>query len=98
MLAQAKLTTDVSPKGWLFQVALAFLAAAGLGVPCLGAALSRGLGKQQVAARALLHTQVVDGLQGIQDVLAFGRRQDQLERVVACCALLDRCGMATKSG
>src|SRR2546425_944562 len=38
-------------------VALAFLAAAGLGVPCLGAALSRGLGKQQVAARALLHTQ-----------------------------------------
>jgi ATP-binding cassette, subfamily C, bacterial CydC len=65
-------------------VALAFLAAAGLGVPCLSASLSRGLGKQQVATRALLHTQVVDGLQGIQDVLAFGRRQDQLERVVAC--------------
>jgi ATP-binding cassette subfamily C protein CydC len=64
-------------------VALAFLAAAGLGVPFVAASLSRGLGKQQVAARALLHTQVVDGLQGIQDVLAFGREQGQLERMVA---------------
>src|SRR6266568_3785785 len=54
-------------------VALAFLAAAGLGVPILTLALSRGLGKQQVKARAELNTQVVDGLQGIQDVLAFGR-------------------------
>src|SRR5213082_1871636 len=45
-------------------VALAFLATAGLGVPCLSAWLSRGLGKQQVAVRAALNTQVVDGLQG----------------------------------
>src|SRR6266699_2458714 len=36
-------------------VALAFLATAGLGVPCLSAWLSRGLGKQQVAARAAPH-------------------------------------------
>ena len=65
-------------------VALAFLAAAGLGVPLLAASLSRGLGKQQVKARAELNTQVVDGLQGIQDVLAFGRSHAQLESVAAC--------------
>ncbi len=65
-------------------VALAFLATAGLGVPGLSASLSRGLGKQQVDARAELNTQVVDGLQGIQDVLAFGRSHAQLESVAAC--------------
>jgi len=65
-------------------VALAFLAAAGLGVPILTLSLSRGLGKQQVKARAELNTQVVDGLQGIQDVLAFGRSHAQLESVAAC--------------
>ncbi len=65
-------------------VALAFLAAAGLGVPLLAASLARGLGKQQVKARAELNTQVVDGLQGIQDVLAFGRSHAQLESVAAC--------------
>src|SRR2546422_1526980 len=71
-------------------VALAFLAAAGLGVPFLAAWLSRGLGKRQVAARAELNVQVVDGLQGIQDVLAFGRSQAQIESVVACNRELGR--------
>lgn len=65
-------------------VALAFLAAAGLGVPVLTLSLSRGLGKQLVKARAELNTQVVDGLQGIQDVLAFGRSHAQVESVAAC--------------
>jgi ATP-binding cassette subfamily C protein CydC len=71
-------------------VALAFLTAAGLGVPLLAAGLARGLGKQQVAARAELNAQVVDGLQGIQDVLAFGRSQAQLESVTACDRSLGR--------
>ena len=71
-------------------VALAFLVAAGLGVPVLSAALSRGLGEQQVAARAELNTQVVDGLQGVQDVLAFGRARTQLERVADCDRALGR--------
>ncbi|GAC1347696.1 MAG: thiol reductant ABC exporter subunit CydC [Ktedonobacteraceae bacterium] len=65
-------------------VSLAFLAAAGLGVPLVAMSLSRGLGKQQLMARAELNMQVVDGLQGIQDVLAFGRSHAQLERVAAC--------------
>jgi len=81
-------------------VALAFLATAGLGVPCLSAWLSRGLGKQQVAVRAALNTQVVDGLQGIQDVLAFGRSQAQLEGLAACDRALGRVQrrMATITG
>ncbi len=65
-------------------IAIAFLAAAGLGVPLLAAWLARGLGARQVAARAELNTQVVGGLQGMRDVLAFGRSHDQLERVAAC--------------
>ncbi len=69
-------------------IALAFLILAGLGVPFLAASLSRGLGKQQLKARAELNTYIVDGLQGIQDVLAFGRTQAQLESVAACDRLL----------
>ncbi len=65
-------------------VALTFLAAAGSGVPLLMAMLSRGLGRQQINARAKLNMQVVDSLQGIRDVLAFGRSQAQLECVAAC--------------
>jgi len=81
-------------------VALAFLGVAGLGVPILSAALARGLGKQQVGARAELNTQVVDGLQGVQDVLAFGRAHALLERVTACDHALGRVQlrMATISG
>jgi ATP-binding cassette subfamily C protein CydC len=65
-------------------VSLAFLMLAGLGVPCLSASLARGLGQQQVRARAELNIQVVDGLQGARDVLAFGRSHAHLESLVAC--------------
>ena len=65
-------------------VSLTFLLLAGLGVPCLSASLARGLGQQQVRARAELNIQVVDGLQGVRDVLAFGRSHAQIESVVAC--------------
>ncbi len=65
-------------------VALAFLALTGLGMPFLLGLLSHGLGKEQVKARAELNIQIVDGLQGIQDVLAFGHSHTRLEGVVAC--------------
>ena len=65
-------------------VALAFLAAAGFGVPFLAASLSRGLGKQRVTVRAELNMQIVDGLQGIQDVLAYGRERVHLQNIAAC--------------
>src|SRR5947209_3910471 len=62
-------------------IALAFLVAAGLGVPLLTGALTRGLGKQQLALRAELNAQIVDGIQGVQDILACGCATDQQQRI-----------------
>jgi ATP-binding cassette, subfamily C, bacterial CydC len=63
--------------------ALAFLIATGVGIPWLASMLSRGIGRQQLAVRAELNAQVVDGIQGIQDLLAFGRAGDQRQKMVS---------------
>ena len=65
-------------------IALALFVLAGCGVPYLTALLSRGLGRQQLRARAELNIQVVDGLQGMRDALAFGRSRATLESIAAC--------------
>ncbi len=75
---------------WLFAVfspllawvAFAFLVGTGVGVPSLIGWLTRGLGKQQLQVRADLKTRLVEGLQGMQDLLAFGQAGEQ-ERVIA---------------
>ncbi len=64
-------------------VALAFLVAVGLGVPLLAGGLTRGLGKRQLKLRAELNAQIVDGIQGVQDLLACGRAVDQRQKVAA---------------
>jgi len=61
--------------------ALAFLVAAGFGVPLLSGWLARGLGKQQLALRAELNAHIVDSIQGIQDLLACGRASDQENKI-----------------
>jgi ATP-binding cassette subfamily C protein CydC len=63
--------------------ALAFLVVAGLGVPLLARALAHGLGKRQLALRAELNTQIVEGIQGVQDILACGRAGDQQSKIAA---------------
>jgi ATP-binding cassette subfamily C protein CydC len=65
-------------------VAAGFLVAAGLGVPLLLRALMRGLGKRHVALRAELNARTVDGIQGMQDLLACG---DASRRQHSICAL-----------
>lgn len=83
---------------WLFTifspllawVAVAFLAVTGLCVPWLAERLSRGLGQQQLAVRAELNTQIVDGLQGVQDLLAYGRAADQSQKVAELDCSLER--------
>lgn len=60
---------------------LGFLLAAGVGVPALVSSLVRGLGRRELELRAELNAQVVDGVQGVQDLLAFGREEDRRERV-----------------
>jgi ATP-binding cassette, subfamily C, bacterial CydC len=63
-------------------VALGFLLAAGVGVPLLVRSLARGLGRKQLELRGELNARIVDGIQGAQDLLAFGREEDQ-ERAIA---------------
>jgi ATP-binding cassette, subfamily C, bacterial CydC len=70
----------------LAPVALAFLAATGVGVPLLVTRLACGLGRQQLELRAELKARVVDGVRGVQDLLAFGREEDERREV----AELDR--------
>lgn len=63
-------------------VALGFLLAAGIGVPLLVRSLARGLGRRQLELRGELNARIVDGVQGAQDLLAFGGEEEQ-ERAIA---------------
>ena len=65
-------------------VTFLFLALNGIGVPLGVRRLARGLGRRQVALRAELNAFLVDRLQGVQDLLAFGLEHDsagQLEHL-----------------
>jgi thiol reductant ABC exporter CydC subunit len=57
--------------------AVALLVASGLGVPLLVRALSRGLGRREISLQADLRNGLVDGVQGLTDLLASGREPDQ---------------------
>lgn len=60
---------------------LAFLFAAAVGLPLLTGALSRRTGQRMVSARSAMNSELVDGIQGIADLLAFGRGGGYLEKV-----------------
>jgi ATP-binding cassette, subfamily C, bacterial CydC len=81
-------------------VAAGFLVAAGLVVPLLLRALMRGLGKRHVALRAELSARTVDGIQGMQDLLACGnasRRQHSMSALTRAIASVEK-RMALVSG
>jgi ATP-binding cassette subfamily C protein CydC len=59
-------------------VAVGFLAAAGVGVPLLGRTISRGLGQRQLELRAELNARIVDDIQGVGDIIAFGREEREM--------------------
>jgi ATP-binding cassette subfamily C protein CydC len=61
---------------------LGSLLAAGVGVPLLVRGLTRGLGRKQLELRGELNARIVDGVQGAQDLLAFGGERDH-ERAIA---------------
>ena len=90
---------------YIFRPALAFaaagfLVAAGLVVPLLLRALMRGLGKRHVALRAELNARTVDGIQGMQDLLACGdasRRQHSMSALTRAIASVEK-RMALVSG
>ena len=62
--------------------ALGFLLAAGIGIPLMVRRLVRGLGRKQLELRGELNARIVDGVQGAQDLLAFGGVRDH-ERAIA---------------
>jgi ATP-binding cassette, subfamily C, bacterial CydC len=71
-------------------VALGFLTATGIGVPLFVWTLSRGLGWRQLQLRAELDARIVDDIQGVQDVLAFGREGGERHEVSALNSKLGR--------
>ncbi len=62
-------------------VTLGFLALAGIGVPLLVGLLARRLGRRELKLRAELNAQIVDGIQGVQDLLTLGRAPDQQRKI-----------------
>ena len=64
--------------GWAL---LAFLLALGVAAPLLAAFLSRSNGRALPALRAELHVRLVDGVQGLADLVAFGRQADQTRQI-----------------
>jgi thiol reductant ABC exporter CydC subunit len=71
-------------------VVLAFLAFTGVGVPVLVGYMSAGLGREQLVLRAELSARIVDGIQGVEDILAFGREEDERRGVARLQGELDR--------
>jgi ATP-binding cassette subfamily C protein CydC len=70
--------------------AAGFLVATGVGAPLLVRLLSRGLGRRQLELRAELGARVVDGVQGIQDLLVFGGEERERREIFTLAGKLDR--------
>jgi ATP-binding cassette, subfamily C, bacterial CydCD len=60
---------------------IAFLIIAGLGLPIMVSILSHRLGPQLVQARAHLSKVIIDGIQGLPDLLAFSQPDGQIRKV-----------------
>ncbi len=63
--------------------ALAGLAAAGVAMPLVAAAAGARAASDTVNLRADMQSALVDGVQGVADLVALGRAQDHVERVSA---------------
>jgi thiol reductant ABC exporter CydC subunit len=68
---------------------LGFLLLAGLGLPLLTWAASRRAGRRLVRIRAGLSEALVDGIQGVADLLAFGQEARHLHQVASLNRELD---------
>jgi ATP-binding cassette, subfamily C, bacterial CydC len=58
-----------------------FFLLASVGIPILTHLLSQKIGAEIVETRAELHSQLVDSVQGIADLIAFGQEQRQEEQI-----------------
>ncbi|NJC98759.1 MAG: thiol reductant ABC exporter subunit CydC, partial [Anaerolineae bacterium] len=64
-------------------VLIGFFLTLGLVLPLLAQLASRKPGGRLITQRADLHTQLVDGIQGLADLLAFGRGKDRVDLIVS---------------
>jgi ATP-binding cassette, subfamily C, bacterial CydCD len=62
-------------------VLIGFFLLLGLMLPLLAKLASRGPGQRLIRQRAEIQTQLVDGIQGIADLLAFGCGADRLQQI-----------------
>ncbi len=62
-------------------VLIGFFLDLGLILPLLSRLLSRRPGKALISLRSELHTQIVDGIQGLPDILAYNRAADRLKLI-----------------
>jgi len=62
-------------------VLIGFFFTLGFILPLISQIISRKPGEQLINQRADLQTQLVDGIQGLADLLAFGRGQDRADQV-----------------
>jgi thiol reductant ABC exporter CydC subunit len=69
-------------------ITLIFLALAGAGLPFLVHQLSHGVGRRMLAVRSDLNAALVDGVQGMAELLAFNYEDRHQERVEALSAEL----------
>jgi ATP-binding cassette subfamily C protein CydCD len=65
---------------WLL---ISFFLILGLILPALAQTMSQRPGAEVVAQRADLNIQVVDGIQGLADILAFGHAQERLSKITS---------------
>jgi ATP-binding cassette subfamily C protein CydCD len=81
--------------GWTLLGSLFILGAV---IPFVNEVLGRRLGRELVARRADLHVQLVDGVQGLADLIAFGRQADRSRQIEstgrAYARLQQRLGLA----
>src|SRR5690349_17007430 len=64
-------------------VLIGFFVTLGLILPILAQLFSRLPGQKLILQRSDIHAQLVDGIQGIADLLAFGRGRERLQQVAA---------------
>ena len=64
-------------------ILLGFLAFVGIGLPFVAHKVSKKNGETLIQQRAELQTLLVDGIQGLSDLLAFGREKTQEEKLHA---------------
>ena len=62
---------------------ISFFLILGLILPILAQTMSQRPGMDVITQRADLNIQVVDGIQGIADILAFGQAQDRLSKITS---------------